>query len=343
MTSPAEHEAQRQRVVLVDAAGDVEAVAAALAGIANVVVERAERLPSGPGIVALLIAGEQLAVGARELRSLPDLQIVAATSTGYDHLDLDALAAAGIWATHCPGYCDEEVAEHTLALALDLLRGVTLLDRAVHGGCWDHMLAPPRRIAGAVIGVVGLGRIGRRVAQLASALQMPVLASDPAVTATDEPGVTIVAFDDLLRGADVVTLHAPLTAGTRGLIGARELAIMRPGSFLVNCARSALVDHQALGDALRSGHLGGCALDVLPAEPPAVGEPALSWPRTLITPHAAWYSPETARAPYRLAGEAVAAVLSGREPAAGTLVRPAVRHAATGAARASRNASHTIR
>ena len=108
------------------------------------------------------------------------------------------------------------------------------------------------------------------------------------------------------------------------MIGGRELALMPPGAYLVNCARAALVDHEALGEALRSGRLGGCALDVLPFEPPRDDEPALAWPRTLLNPHAAYYSPESATAPYRMAAEAVAAVLEGREPY-GALTRPAAR------------------
>jgi D-3-phosphoglycerate dehydrogenase len=106
------------------------------------------------------------------------------------------------------------------------------------------------------------------------------------------------------------------------MIGARELALMRPDAYLVNCARAALVDHVALGDALKAERLGGCALDVLPTEPPAADEPAFGWPRTLVNPHAAWYSPESATAPYRMAAQAVAAVLEGREPF-GALARPA--------------------
>ena len=112
----------------------------------------------------------------------------------------------------------------------------------------------------------------------------------------------------------MVTLHALLTPQTEGLIGAERLALMRPDAYLVNCARSALVDHAALGEALRADRLGGCALDVLPEEPPDPEEPALQWPRTLINPHSAWYSPQSSGAPYRIAAEAVAAVLDGREP-----------------------------
>jgi D-3-phosphoglycerate dehydrogenase / 2-oxoglutarate reductase len=301
------------QVVLVDPVGTLEPVRAALADMPGVELVHVEQLPRGAGIVAVLVPPE-VPVGAAQLRELPDLRVVAATATGYDHLDLEAIAAAGVWATCCAGYCDEEVAEHAIAFAVDLLRGITLLDRSVHAGEWDYARAAPRRVAGAVLGIVGLGRIGREVARRAVALEMDVLATDPVVTGSDVPGVRCTGLYDLLRAADVVTLHAPLTSQTRGLIGANELAAMNPGSYLINCARAELVDRDALGDALRSGRLGGCALDVLVPEPPAAGQPELSWPRTLINPHAAWYSPRSATAPYRRAGEAVAAVLSGGEP-----------------------------
>ncbi len=306
-------ETRVQQVVLVDPVGTLAPVRAALAEVPGLELVHAERLPRGAGIVAVLVPPE-VPVGPAELRALPGLRIVAATATGYDHLDLEAIAAAGVWATCCAGYCDEEVAEHAIAFALDLLRGITLLDRSVHAGEWDYARAAPRRVAGAVLGIVGLGRIGREVARRAVALEMEVLAADPFVSESALAGVRCTGLDELLRAADVVTLHAPLSPATRGLIGADQLAAMRSGGYLINCARAELVDRDALGDALRSGRLAGCALDVLVPEPPAADQPELSWPRTLINPHAAWYSPQSAAAPYRRAGEAVAAVLGGREP-----------------------------
>jgi D-3-phosphoglycerate dehydrogenase / 2-oxoglutarate reductase len=302
-----------ERVILLDPAGGVEPVAQALREVPGARVERAELVPAGPGIAALLVPPE-IPVGARECVALPDLRIVAATSTGYDHLDLEALSAAGIWGTHCAGYCDEEVADHAIAFVLDLLRGITILDRSVREGGWDHHPLPPRRIAGAVLGIVGFGRIGREVARRARALEMSVLAHDPYAAHAGAEGVELVGLEELLIAADVVTLHALLTPQSRGMIGERELQLMQPGAYLVNCSRAALVDHAALGAALVSGHLGGCGLDVLPREPPPDGEPALRWPRTIVTPHSAWFSPESEHAPYRIAGEAVAAVLQGREP-----------------------------
>jgi D-3-phosphoglycerate dehydrogenase len=316
------------RVVLLDPAGGLETVQAALGECLDVSVERAQELPRGPGVVGLLVPPE-IPVDARAMSGLPDLRVVAATATGYDHLDLEAISAAGAWATHCAGYCTEEVAEHAIAFALDLLRGVTLLDRFVRGGGgWELDEAPPRRVAGAVIGIVGLGRIGRAVAWRARALDMRVLGFDPALAADSGDdankldGVEVTSLDTLLAQAEVVTLHALLVPGQPPVLGAAELAMMRRGAFLINCARAGLVDGDAVGAALQDGRLAGCALDVLSHEPPTGGEPELTWPRTLINPHAAWYSPAAATEPYRRAGEAVAAVLSGREPA-DALARPA--------------------
>jgi D-3-phosphoglycerate dehydrogenase / 2-oxoglutarate reductase len=309
------------RVVLIDEVGDIEASRAALAGHPEISVERTDRLPEGEDVIGLLV-GTEVPVGSPELARLPALRIAAATATGYDHLDLAAIAAAGAWATHCPGYCDDEVAETAIAFAVDLLRGVTLLDRSVHAGRYDHLEAPGRRIAGSVLGIVGLGRIGRAVAWRGHALGMRVLAADPVIDAAAAAPAELVELEELLAAADVVTLHALLTPETHELISAERLALMRSDAYLVNCARSALVDHAALGEALRAGRLGGCALDVLPLEPPAPDEPALQWPRTIINPHSAWYSPQSSGAPYRMAAEAVAAVLEGREPV-GVVARPA--------------------
>jgi phosphoglycerate dehydrogenase-like enzyme len=314
------------RVVLLDPAGGLETVQEALRECPDVSVERAHELPRAHGVVGLLVPPE-IPVDAAAMSGLPDLRVVAATATGYDHLDLEAISAAGAWATHCAGYCTEEVAEHAIAFALDLLRGVTLLDRFVRAtGDWELDEAPPRRVAGAVLGIVGLGRIGRAVAWRARALGMRVIGFDPALPTQDETnkldGVEVTTLHALLAQAEVVTLHALLVPGQPPVLGAAELAMMRPGAYLINCARAGLVDGDAVGAALRDGRLGGCALDVLSHEPPTGDEPELTWPRTLINPHAAWYSPAAATEPYRRAGEAVAAVLSGREPA-DALARPA--------------------
>src|SRR3984885_11303413 len=230
------------------------------------------------------------------------------------------------------------------------------------GGGWDLDPAPPRRVSGTALGIIGLGRIGRAVAWRARALGMRVLGFDPAIPANGGDGgggggggggrgrgrgdggdgasgasgaggaggaggasglegVELVSLPALLAQSEVVTLHALLVPGAPPILGASELAMMRPGAYLINCARAALVDGDALGAALRHGRLAGCALDVLSHEPPAGNEPEFDWPRTVINPHAAWYSPAAANEPYRRAVEAVAAVLNGREPA-DALARP---------------------
>lgn len=300
------------RVLVVDPTWELAWAEEALAGL-PVVVERAER-PEGGDVVGLLVCPD-VRVGRAQLARLPRLEAVATNSTGFDHLDVDALAEAGVWCSNVSGYCTEEVAEHTLAFVLALLRGVVALDRQVRAGGWG-LAVEPRRIAGSCLGVVGYGRIGRAVGMRAVALGMEVVATDPHVpdAEIEAIGAAPAPLDELLARADVVTLHAALDEESRGLIGARELGLMQPGSFLVNCTRAGLVDHAALGEALRSGHLGGAALDVLPVEPPEPGEPALAWPRTIVNPHAAWYSPATARAPYDLAARDLALALSGGEP-----------------------------
>jgi D-3-phosphoglycerate dehydrogenase len=300
-----------RRVILLDPVGSLDAVAEGLGEVSDVELEWAEVLPAEPGVVAVLVPPE-IRVGAAELAQLPDVRLVAATATGFDHLDLEAIAAAGAWATHCAGYCDEEVADHAIALAVNLLRGVSALDETVRAGSWELEPVLPRRLAGSVLGIVGLGRIGSQVARRGLALGMRVRAHDPLVSSA--PGVELVDLPDLLSEVDVLTLHCVLTPQTRGMIDGAALAAMPRGSYLVNCARAALVDHGALGEALRARHLGGCALDVLPQEPPTADEPALRWPRTIINPHAAYYSEHSAQVPYRQAGEAAAAVLLGREP-----------------------------
>jgi D-3-phosphoglycerate dehydrogenase len=311
------------RVVLVDPWSDVSEVERACEGL-GVTVEQRDAIPSGDDVVGL-VAGPDFSVGRQEVAGLHALRVVATPSTGFDHLDVTVLAAAGVWATNVSGYCDDEVADHAIAMTIDLLRGVTLLDRSVRAGEWDYGIAFPRRIARATFGVVGFGRIGRVAAGRGLALGMRVCAHDafvPQETMRDAGVVPCASLHELMAAADVVTLHAALTDANRGLIDAAALAAMRPGSFLVNCSRAGLVDMDALGAALHSGHLAGCALDVLPVEPPPADEPALTWPRTIVNPHAAWASAESARLPYVFAAGNVAAVLRGGEPERDVIARP---------------------
>ncbi len=301
------------RVILLDPLWPMDGVEDALAGL-DVEVEKADSA-AGDDVVAVLAAPEQ-EVRADVLGRCPNLRLAGTCSTGYDNLDVDALSAAGVACLHVGGYCDEEVAEHAIALATGLLRGTHRLDRHVRDGGWWPYPMEPRRVRGSLLGIVGFGAIGRLVAALALANGMRVQAADAFVVDAEvrAHGAEPVALDTLLGTSDVVTLHAPLLEGTRHLIDADALARMRPDAYLVNCARAGLVDHAALGAALAARTIAGAALDVLPVEPPPPGETALGWPNLVLQPHAAWYSPEASLAPYRRQIDDLARFLRGERP-----------------------------
>lgn len=222
------------------------------------------------------------------LDALPALRVVATQSAGCDMVDLDACRERGVWVANVPGAATEEVASHALAMTLALLRGLPQLDRDVRAGVWDGTRYELRRLSEVTAGVVGLGRIGRRYAEYVRPLAGRVVGHDP--VAADVPGVEPLDLDEVLAYSDVVSLHLPLTAATRGLLDARRLGLMRRGAALVNVSRAGLVDHGALLRRLDGGHLSGAALDVLPQEPPEPGDPLVAHPRVLLTPHAAYLS-----------------------------------------------------
>jgi len=226
-------------------------------------------------------------VGRELLAELPLVRAVGTASVGFDHVD----APAGVAVVSVPDYCTEEVADHTLALLYALLRGIVPLS----AGPWNAKAAGPlRTLAGLCVGIVGRGRIGDAVARRLTALGAVVVAHDV------RPVADRIPFDELLQTADVVTVHVPLDESTRGLIGRVEIASMKPGALLVNTARGGVVELEPLLEALRSGALGGAALDVLPVEPPAERPVA---PNLVVTPHAAYYSAASEERAYRLCVE----------------------------------------
>ena len=239
-------------------------------------------------VVAVLTMPEH-AVGPELAAQLPALRVVGTASVGFDHIDVPD----HVRVVNTPDYCTEEVADHTLALLYALLRGVVAFADAP----WSSKAAGPlRTMRGLRVGIVGRGRIGEAVAQRLSALGAVVQAHDIRPVADQVP------FEELLRSSDVVPLHVPLDASTRGLIGERELALLQPGALLVNTARGAVVDLDAVLAALRDGRLGGAALDVLPVEPPPERPVA---PNLIVTPHAAYYSAASEERAYRLCVERV--------------------------------------
>jgi D-3-phosphoglycerate dehydrogenase len=217
------------------------------------------------------------------------LKAIARAGVGVDNIDLDAATAAGVLVLNTPDANTISTAEHTFALMLALHRRVADAHRHVTAGEWKRSAYQGNQLAGKTLGIVGLGRIGRAVARRALAFEMRVLGHDPFVkedSVLDGAVPLVPGLMDLLAQADCVTLHATLSDETKHMIGARQLAGMKPGSRLVNCARGALVDESALADALNSGHLGGAAIDVYEHEPPT-GSPLLTARNVVLTPHLA--------------------------------------------------------
>jgi D-3-phosphoglycerate dehydrogenase len=235
-------------------------------------------------------------VGEELFAQLPALRVVGTATVGFDQIDVDAAEARGIAVVSVPDYCTQEVADHALALLLAMARGIIVLDRDVAAGGWSSKAAGPlRTLAELRVGIVGLGRIGGALATRLLALGVDVWAHD--LLPVERDGVRPAGLDELLAGCDAVTVHVPLTRETRGLLGRERIESMRPGALLVNTARGEVVDVDAVLAALRSGRLGGAALDVLPQEPPPAVPVA---PNLILTPHAAYYSPAAEERAYRL-------------------------------------------
>jgi D-3-phosphoglycerate dehydrogenase len=254
---------------------------------------------------------------AEVIDDLEGCVVIARYGIGLDTVDMDAATARGIVVTNVPDYCIDEVSDHALALILSLARGVVRLDRRVHAGSWTPTDARPlHRLRGRTAGLVGFGRIARALATKLSSIGFRIVATDPFLTddAIREGDAEPLELGELLATADVVSIHAPLTAESRHLIGRRELAAMRPGAILVNTSRGPLIDVEALRSALADGRLGGVGLDVLETEPPAADDPLLARDDVVLTPHAAFYSEESLRELQRKAVEQVVEALAGRRP-----------------------------
>jgi glycerate dehydrogenase len=230
-----------------------------------------------------------------ELHALPLLRYIGVMATGYDIIDLKAAAALGITVTNVPTYGTDSVAQFTFALLLELCHRVQRHADSTAAGDWARSLDwsyhrhPLIELAGKTLGIVGFGRIGRRVAAIAAAFGRKVIAADlDHRHAPDLPGFAWADVDELFQQADVVSLHCSLTPENRGLVNAARLARMKREALLINTSRGPLVVEQDLADALAANTIAGAGLDVLSVEPPVSGNPLLSAPSCLVTPHIAW-------------------------------------------------------
>jgi phosphoglycerate dehydrogenase-like enzyme len=266
-----------------------------------------------PRIDAMLAGGER--INAELLDLARGLRAIARTGVGYDAIDIAAATARRIAVVITPGTNQESVAEQTFALLLALSRGVSVYDRLIKEGGWSRSLVQPVR--GKTLGLVGFGRIGRAVASRAVAFGMKVVAFDPIAdpTADARLGVTRLGFDELLAAADVVSLHVPLTPENQGLINRSTLARMRPGSYLINTSRGGLVVEADLYESLASGHLAGAGLDVLNSEPPEPGNPLLTLPNVVLSPHIGGIDSKGMSDMADLASQCIVDLKEGRWPA----------------------------
>lgn len=253
-------------------------------------------------------------VPASVIEAAPNLRIVSRLGIGLDNIDVPSATRRKIPVTNIPDYCLVEVAEHALALILALARKIGHYHLATKEGEYELQSGPPlRRIEGQTLGIVGLGAIGRRLAEKAMAIGLSVVATNRSGKC-DLAGVRLCSLNELLGESDYVSLHVPLSEQTRHLIGGAELAQMKPTAYLVNTARGGVLDHAALADALAEGKLAGAALDVQDPEPPDLSQAPYKDPRVIITPHAAFYSEESVTDLRRRVAEQVVARLRGEMP-----------------------------
>ncbi len=256
-------------------------------------------------------------VPASVVRAGTKLQVIGRYGIGVDNIPVDEATRLGIPVTNVPAYCLDEVAEHALALLLAGARSILRYDRALQAGDWSLATGMPvYRVAGRTLAIIGFGKIGRTLARKAAALDLQLVAHDPWVPDEEirAAGVEPAGLDEALARADFVSLHTPLTEETQHLLNAERLARIKPGAFVINTARGALIDQQALLQALQDGRVSGAGLDVFVPEHLPAGHPLLAQPGVIATPHTAFYSEEAVLELERLAAQNVADILSGKRP-----------------------------
>ena len=260
-----------------------------------------------------ILAGPIIPLDRTHLERLEACRAIVRYGVGLDNVDIDAAQELGIAVGNVPEYGHEEISNHAIALLLGLSRKLFAFDAAVRrGGIAIPAPQSVARLSRRTLGLVGYGRIGRRVAEKARAFGLQVVAYDPYASMAD--GVELLGLDELLGRADILSLHVPLTPETRHMIGARELALLEPGSLVINIGRGGLVDEDALVAALHSGHIAGAALDVTEIEPLPLSSPLLDAPNVILTPHVAWVSEVALSDLKRLTAENALRLIGAREP-----------------------------
>jgi D-3-phosphoglycerate dehydrogenase len=260
---------------------------------------------------ALIVGVEKIT--EKVIRGSKKLRVIAKHGAGVDNIDVKAASNRGIVVTSAPGANSSAVAELTIALLLSLSRSIPMADRSVKEGRWPRVVGG--ELGGKVLGIIGLGQVGKKVARLALRFEMNVLAYD---VLRDESfaqshGINYSSLEDVLAKSDFVSIHVPLGPGTRGLIGEREIGLMKKGAYLVNLSRGDIVDEEALYRALKEKKMGGAALDVFSKEPPSES-PLFTLDDVILTPHMGGYTREALRETGMICVRDIVDVLEGRRP-----------------------------
>ena len=290
------------------------------AGVEMRIVPRDRSLFDSDALIEMLGDCDAVIAGAepysrRVIESLPNLRVIARTGVGFDAIDLQACDDCGVVVATTPGVNHHSVAEHTIALLMGVARGFPETDRQVREGRWKRIARP--RVMGRTVGLVGLGRIGQATATRAVGLGLKVIAYEPFPNTEfiEQWKIELTSLNDLLRRSDYVSLHCPMSPENQHLINGRTLAIMKPGSVLINTARGALVDERALYDALKSGHLRGAGLDVFEVEPLPLDSPLLTLENVLLAGHVAGLDEESHDDTFAMAAQIILDLTKGGWPA----------------------------
>lgn len=262
------------------------------------------------------IINQYAPITKRVIKSLKKCKVIARYGVGVDNIDIEAATEYGIIVANVPDYCVDEVSTHAMALILSCARGITLLDNKIRDKKWDFTLAKPLfRTKGKTLGLFGLGRIARVVAQKASGFGFKIIAYDPYVSKVDDE-IELVEFSKLLSNSDFISIHSPLTDETRHLFGENNLRAMKRTAYLINTSRGPIVDEEALYNILKKRWIAGAALDVMEKEPPDWENLLLKLDNLIITPHISFYSEESYVELKTKTAKAVLSVLKGKLPRA---------------------------
>ena len=256
-------------------------------------------------------------ISRKVIEALSQCRVIARYGIGVDNIDISAATQRKIVVVNVPSYCEEEVANHTLALILACVRKIFLFNQAIRKGNWDWKLGRPIvRLSEQKLGLIAFGKIAKMVARKARAFGFSLMGFDPYVSDEEFAAERVrkVDLDYLLKNSDIICVHAPLTQETRHMLGREEFKKMKSSSFLVNTSRGAVVDEKALYEALRGGQIAGAALDVLEEEPPGKDSPLLKLDNVIFTPHVAWYSESSLKELRAKAATDLVRVLEGKTP-----------------------------